>query len=129
MTQDTEGGAQAEGYVTGDSNILAQILTNLALNASTHTSSGSVQLLCTRARSGGGTRGELGGEAGETADASCVRFVLRDTGSGMSPELARTCFARYTTTGGTGLGLYLVQQQVQLLKLPCTLPKPARAPL
>ncbi|MDB5095758.1 MAG: Signal transduction histidine kinase [Cyanobacteria bacterium RYN_339] len=83
---------------------LRQLLFNLLSNAAKFTEGGTVTL-------GAGVDGEM------------LRFWVRDTGIGMSPEQQRTLFEEFTqadasTTrrfGGTGLGLALCRHFVELL--------------
>ncbi|MFZ5441214.1 MAG: sensor histidine kinase, partial [Myxococcota bacterium] len=92
------------GEVVGDEHRVRQVLTNLLDNAFKFTSSGEVQLLLS----------EHDGE---------VRFEVRDTGPGIAPDVATRLFTPFeqadsSTTrrfGGTGLGLALSRQLVELM--------------
>ena len=91
----------------GDAGRLQQILLNLLSNAVKFTAEGSVQLsICPDAQ-----------------DASQLRFSVRDSGIGLSPEQQANLFQAFTqadrsTTrrfGGTGLGLSIVKRLVELM--------------
>ncbi len=95
--------------VRGDPTRVRQILLNLASNAVKFTSTGEVVV---RART-----------LDETADHVLVRFEVRDTGVGISPDDLERLFEPFSqadssTTrryGGTGLGLAIVKQLVELM--------------
>jgi signal transduction histidine kinase len=82
--------------------VLVQILTNLAQNAAKHTKAGVV---------------ELHAHVTPTATEGLVNLDLavRDSGPGLSEESKLSCFNKYTTTSGVGLGLYLTKLQAELL--------------
>ena len=93
----------------GDALRLAQVLVNLLSNAVKFTERGSVVLRCdVLARAG--------------ADWT-IRFAVRDTGAGISPEARERLFSPFeqadgSTTrrfGGTGLGLSIARELVQLM--------------
>jgi signal transduction histidine kinase/DNA-binding response OmpR family regulator/HPt (histidine-containing phosphotransfer) domain-containing protein/HAMP domain-containing protein len=93
----------------GDPLRLGQILTNLVNNAVKFTAQGEVRL-----------RAEL---LEQTGDKVKLRFSVRDTGIGMSPEQVTKLFRPFTqadmsTTrkhGGTGLGLTISRRLVELM--------------
>ncbi|MDP1999444.1 MAG: response regulator, partial [Rhodoferax sp.] len=95
--------------VVGDALRLEQVLLNLSINAIKFTSAGKVELVTELLSSG---REEL-----------VLRFCVRDTGIGITPELQSSVFAPFTqadssTTrrfGGTGLGLTICRQLVHLM--------------
>ncbi len=95
--------------VQGDEVRLRQILTNLLANAIKFTEKGEVVL-----------EGQL---AGESEDRVRLRLQVRDTGIGIPPERLGAIFENFTqvdgtTTrkyGGTGLGLTICRQLVQLM--------------
>lgn len=83
---------------------MTQVLTNLVSNAIKYTDSGAVELECT----------QYGGET----------FIkIKDTGMGISAEDQKKLFAPFTRVGGvdqtsttgTGLGMWITQQLVDLL--------------
>ena len=84
---------------------LEQVITNLVANAVLHGRSDKAPL--TISISAEST--VIGGQAG-------VAIAIRDDGVGMSPEVASEVFAPFFTTrvgkGGSGLGLYVVQNLV-----------------
>ena len=41
--------------------------------------------------------------------------MVRDSGPGLTGPAKLSCFSKYTTTSGTGLGLYLTKLQTELL--------------
>lgn len=82
--------------------MLVQILTNLAQNAAKHTKAGVV---------------ELHAHVTPTANKGVIKLDLavRDSGPGLNEESKLSCFNKYTTTSGVGLGLYLTKLQAELL--------------
>ncbi|MES2264429.1 MAG: response regulator [Pseudomonadota bacterium] len=97
------------GALQGDALRLGQVLTNLLSNAVKFTASGYVRLAV-----------EIEARA---ADALTLRFTVRDTGIGMTPEQVDALFQEFTqadgsTTrrfGGTGLGLSISKKLVDLM--------------
>jgi CheY-like chemotaxis protein len=89
----------------GDSLRLRQILANLLNNALKFTKNGSVTLTC-------------------SADPENLRFLVADTGVGMSPETVKTLFRRFGQAdasvtrryGGSGLGLEISRTLAQLME-------------
>lgn len=96
--------------VKGDKGRLNQIITNLAGNAIKFTQEGEITISVKK--------------ISETNKAYTLRFSVKDTGIGIAPEKLETIFERFTqaeesTTrrfGGTGLGLNIVKQLVELQK-------------
>ena len=94
--------------VIGDQGRLNQILMNLAGNALKFTEDGEVTVSVKK--------------VAETADNYSLRFSVKDTGIGIQEDKLKTIFERFTqaeesTTrkfGGTGLGLNIVKQLVEL---------------
>lgn len=88
----------------GDAGRLRQILTNLAGNAIKFTEKGRVRIECS-------AHGEM------------LRFVVRDTGIGVPPEIQERLFEPFYQAdgswsrrfGGTGLGLAISRELAQLL--------------
>ena len=96
-------------WLQGDPTRLRQVLLNLVGNAIKFTAEGHVALSVEPGRGSG--------------DELEIRFVVRDTGVGISPEVQQTLFSPFTqadssTTrryGGTGLGLAISQRIVAQL--------------
>lgn len=94
--------------LSGDPIRLTQILINLLSNAVKFTEKGFVRLLVK--------------EADHTADEVQLQFTIQDSGIGIAPEKKAAIFERFqqaeaATTrrfGGSGLGLSIVKQLVQL---------------
>jgi signal transduction histidine kinase len=80
--------------VFGNADLLAQVLTNLLQNARAHTKNGEVAV---RAKKHGGE----------------ITVTVRDTGSGISPEMLPRVFERGVSSGGTGFGLFLCKTVVE----------------
>ncbi|MES2519392.1 MAG: PAS domain S-box protein [Bacteroidota bacterium] len=95
-------------FVIGDKGRLNQIIMNLAGNAVKFTESGEVTISVKKMV--------------ETDSTVTLRFSIKDTGIGITEEKSSTIFERFTqaeasTTrkfGGTGLGLNIVKQLVEL---------------
>jgi len=102
--------ASVAAYVVGDPGRLRQILMNLLGNALKFTRDGSVSLHVFPDGEGGG-------------DVVPLRFEVRDSGIGISPEKQQKIFSAFSqadgsTTrkfGGTGLGLAICRQLVGLM--------------
>jgi len=102
--------AELPEMVIGDQGRLNQILVNLAGNALKFTEEGDVTISVKK--------------VAETSDDYSLRFSIKDTGIGIQEEKLKTIFERFTqaeesTTrkfGGTGLGLNIVKQLVELQK-------------
>jgi len=94
--------------VLGDPGRIRQALANLASNAIKFTAEGEVSIHVSR-------------ERGPVAD--LIRFSVRDTGVGLTPELQARLFRPFTQAdastarqyGGTGLGLSIVKRLAELM--------------
>ena len=97
------------GALMGDALRLGQVLSNLLSNAVKFTHSGYVKLMISVERC--------------DAETETLRFVVQDTGIGMTPEQIDRLFHEFTqadgsTTrkyGGTGLGLTIAKRIVELM--------------
>jgi PAS domain S-box-containing protein len=96
------------GKMTGDELRVRQMLLNLVSNACKFTTEGTVTVRADR---------ELG------TDGEFIRFAVRDTGSGMTPEQCVKLFQRFYQVddstkrkqGGTGLGLAITKMLAELM--------------
>jgi PAS domain S-box-containing protein len=95
--------------LTGDATRLQQAMLNYASNAIKFTEAGSVTLRALK--------------QDETAEAMLLRFEVRDTGIGISPEILPRLFSTFeqadnSTTrkyGGTGLGLSITRHLAEMM--------------
>ena len=96
-------------YVNGDYNRLTQVLNNLLSNAQKFTDSGQIRIDLKK--------------AAESAKQVQLQFEVSDTGIGISPKKIATIFEPFQQGetnisrryGGTGLGLTIVKQLIELL--------------
>jgi signal transduction histidine kinase/CheY-like chemotaxis protein len=101
--------AQLPTALVGDPSRLGQVLLNLGSNAVKFSDHGEVVVSVQAAGQGG--------------DSARLRFEVRDTGIGMSPEQQQRLFQPFTQAdastsrryGGTGLGLAISRQLVHLM--------------
>ncbi|MDR0445824.1 MAG: HAMP domain-containing histidine kinase [Oscillospiraceae bacterium] len=80
--------------VFGDADLLSQVAVNLIQNAHVHTENDNIALGAER----------IGGE---------ITVTVRDSGTGISPELLPHVFERGVSEGGTGFGLHLCRTVVE----------------
>jgi signal transduction histidine kinase/DNA-binding response OmpR family regulator len=100
---------EVPGHFSGDSHRLLQVLINLTGNAIKFTLQGEVVLNVTLARRDG--------------DVATLRFEVRDSGVGISPEKQAHLFSPFMQAdarvarnfGGTGLGLAICKRLVELM--------------
>ncbi len=93
------------GVLMGDPERITQVLINLASNAIKFTETGAVQI-----------RAERASEA--TTGRELVRFLVVDTGHGISPDKIGDIFAPFSAYGpgaGAGLGLTISRELVSLM--------------
>jgi PAS domain S-box-containing protein len=101
--------ADVPGNVSGDPSRLRQVLTNLAGNAVKYTDRGSISVRATL--------------SGESESEVVVRFTVKDTGIGMSPDQQKGLFQKFSQVhsstrrryGGTGLGLAISKRLVEMM--------------
>lgn len=101
--------ADVPARVKGDFNRLQQVLTNLVSNAIKFTEKGEIDIIVTIAENDDST--------------ILVKFEVRDTGIGISPEAQVRIFESFAQAdgsmtrkfGGSGLGLTIAQQLVSLM--------------
>ena len=99
---------ESVGVITADPMKLRQCLLNLLANACKFTDDGDVYLTVSRRR---------------LDDRAVLRFEVRDTGLGISPDVKEKLFREFTqadasttrTFGGTGLGLAISQRFAQMM--------------
>jgi signal transduction histidine kinase len=97
-------GLKSQILVT-DENRFVQILTNIVSNSIKYTDTGTVEISCESERSG-------------------VTIRVKDTGTGISAEDQQKLFTPFsrvggvekTTTTGTGLGMWITKQMIELLR-------------
>ena len=101
--------ASMPGWVRGDPSRLRQVLTNLLSNAIKFTENGQVQILISRLE--------------EQTDRLRIGIEVRDTGIGLADDERERIFEDFTQAdsstsrryGGTGLGLTISRQLVELM--------------
>eukprot|EP00966_Prymnesium_polylepis_P329268 7385001-Prymnesium_polylepis.1 len=86
-----------------DGALLTHVLLNLCQNAARFTKKGSVSLDASTIPD---STPSLGGS---------VTFAVRDTGKGIPAAMRASLFSRYTSVGGTGIGLHLSNELVTVL--------------
>jgi two-component system sensor histidine kinase RpfC len=109
LTVNTSISADAARWFSGDAHHLRQVLLNLLSNAIKFTERGEVLVSISLARMGEGS--------------AQIRFEVKDTGIGISPEKQAVIFEPFTQAdnsitriyGGTGLGTTIASQLVKLM--------------
>jgi len=102
-------GDDVDGFVNSDEERLKQVLFNLVGNAIKFTSTGRIEVVCLLKE--------------KTPETICVHFSITDTGIGISSEAFSKLFKPFSqiddsntrTYGGTGLGLMISHQLVQMM--------------
>ncbi len=104
-------------YVKGDAGRIRQVLLNLVSNAIKFTQRGEIFVNCV-------VKNNVGDESGRLGDPEDIDLLVsvQDTGSGFTEDDAKILFRPYSqidnsstrTNGGTGLGLLLCKQMVEL---------------
>jgi signal transduction histidine kinase len=84
----------ADLKIFGDADLMTQVVTNLIGNAAKYTVNGTIALNASK-------------EGGE------IIVTITDNGSGIDPQLLPHVFERGTTTGGTGIGLFLCKTIIE----------------
>ena len=110
LTLDLHVDSDIPAYVIGDVQRIHQILNNILSNASKYTLHGGVLV-------------EFSLDAPTTEHVANLRIVVQDTGIGMSPEQVQAIFDEYSrfsekeyrNIDGTGLGMSIVNQLLQLM--------------
>ena len=110
LTLDLHVDCDIPTYVIGDVQRIHQILNNILSNASKYTLHGGVLV-------------EFGLKASTTEQIANLCIVIQDTGIGMSPEQVQGIFNEYSrfsekeyrNIDGTGLGMSIVNQLLQLM--------------
>jgi len=108
---------EATGWVLGDQQRVAQIVTNLVGNAIKFTKTGGVTVELTRAHGPEGLAGADGHPAGP------VEISVQDTGIGIAPDRLEHIFQPFEQAdasiaqefGGTGLGLSITRSLARLM--------------
>ncbi len=117
MEVENDNGSQ----VYGDRDRIAQVLTNLIVNAIKYNvPGGKVTVVVERIENDRGTINNASG----TSDEPRIRIGVRDTGIGITPEHQKRIFERFyrvdkarsRDVGGTGLGLAIVKHIVEAHK-------------
>ncbi len=94
-----KGGEEQEGrtFIEADRNRITQVISNLLSNAINFTKTGTIHVYK------------------ETEKDGSMRVVVKDTGSGIDPEILPRLFTKFTTKSnkGTGLGLFISKNIVE----------------
>jgi len=103
---------EAHRWLIGDPTRITQILTNLVSNALKFTEKGSITIQCDALTP-------------EDMDPTMLRFIVQDSGIGMTDEVCKRLFTAFEQAdgaatsrvyGGTGLGLTICKQLAQLMQ-------------
>jgi len=94
-------------WVSCDGTALLQCIINLGQNSARFTREGHVSLRCKVEKK------EKEAAASDSLGWLRCHFIVRDTGSGMTPEVIRTLYDPYVTQGGLGLGMYLTKEVLE----------------
>jgi len=93
------GGEEQDGrtFIEADRNRITQVISNLLSNAINFTKTGTIHVYK------------------ETEKDGSMRVVVKDTGSGIDPEILPRLFTKFTTKSnkGTGLGLFISKNIVE----------------
>jgi signal transduction histidine kinase len=96
--------------VEADRRRLAQVISNLLNNAIKFTEEGTVTVTTTTIR-----RKDMDRDRGEGEGAAEVVIAIKDTGTGIDPELMPRLFTKFATRSyhGTGLGLFIAKSIIE----------------
>ena len=104
-------------WVSCDGTALLQCIINISQNSARFTREGHVSLRCRVEEEEEEKKDAAAATAAEPAARPSgwlrCHFTIRDTGSGMTPEVIRTLYDPYATQGGLGLGMYLTKELLQ----------------
>jgi two-component system sensor histidine kinase VicK len=86
-----KGGEEQEGrtFIEADRNRITQVISNLLSNAINFTKTGTIHVY------------------NETEKDGSMRVIVKDTGSGIDPEILPRLFTKFTTKSNKGTGLWL----------------------
>jgi signal transduction histidine kinase len=97
-----------EIIIEADRNRLSQVIYNLLNNAINFTNEGSITVIVDERKNGGNNNN----------DNNEILVSIKDTGTGIDPEILPKLFTKFTTkssmTGGTGLGLFISKKIIEM---------------
>ncbi|MBD0360490.1 MAG: HAMP domain-containing histidine kinase [Nitrososphaeraceae archaeon] len=107
--------ANSTTIVEADRRRLRQVISNLLDNAIKFTKEGTITVITTMRRKDTESNNGKGEEEGGGASAEEVVIAVKDTGSGIDPELMPRLFTKFATKSyrGTGLGLYISKSIIE----------------
>jgi signal transduction histidine kinase/CheY-like chemotaxis protein len=96
-----------EIIIEADRNRLSQVIYNLLNNAINFTNEGSIIVIVDERKNGGNNNN----------DNNEILVSIKDTGTGIDPEILPKLFTKFATksmTGGTGLGLFISKKIIEM---------------